>query len=291
MKKTNAARYVVAAALLAVSGVAAQGPTLAAGNAAKTKNSAVPDFMADGTGWMMINANATDYAPPLSGAKPISNDPKYPHVGNLEKGLQPTDRVADVSNPILKPWAAAQMKKTNDEVLKGKVPFVATSTCWPGGVPAQLLVPTNVYFIQKPNEVLIIWERDHWVRHIYLNQKHSAHPKPSWFGESVGHYENGDTLVIDTIGLSDKPNSFVDNYRTPHTTQLHVTERWKLNPGKGVEVSFTAEDPGTFNTPWGGMMRYRHIKGHMQEFACAENNTNYFGLDEFPMPQATKADF
>jgi len=36
----------------------------------------------------------------------------------------------------------------------------------------------------------------------------------------VGHYENGDTLVIDTIGISAK--SFVDNYRTPHTDQLHV---------------------------------------------------------------------
>jgi hypothetical protein len=43
--------------------------------------------------------------------------------------------------------------------------------------------------------------------------------------------------------------------------------------------------------PWGGMMRYRHINGHMQEFVCAENNANYFGLDEFPMPQAKTANF
>jgi hypothetical protein len=28
--------------------------------------------------------------------------------------------------------------------------------------------------------------------------------RPSWYGESVGHYENGDTLVVDTIGISTK---------------------------------------------------------------------------------------
>jgi hypothetical protein len=58
-----------------------------------------------------------------------------------------------------------------------------------------------------------------------------TNPKPSWYGESVGHYE-GDTLVVDTIALNDK--TFVDNYRTPHTDKLHVMERWKLTDGGKV---------------------------------------------------------
>jgi len=252
---------------------------------------AVPDFMAAGAGWRMINSNATDYVDPPSGAKPVTNDPRYPHIGNLQPG-QKTDRVADLNSPILKDWAKAQMKKTNDAVLKGRTPFVATSLCWPGGVPAQLLVPTDVYFLQTPKEVWIIWERDHLVRHVYLDQKHSAHPKPSWFGESVGHYENGDTLVVDTVGLIEHPLSFVDNYRTPHTKDLHVTERWKITGGgKGIEVSFTVEDQGAFNMPWGGLMRYRKTKGPMEEFVCAENNTDYFGLDDYSMPTAKTPDF
>jgi hypothetical protein len=45
-----------------------------------------------------------------------------------------------------------------------------------------------------------------------LNAAHAADVKPSWYGDSVGHYE-GDTLVVDTIGLNDK--TFLDNYRTP----------------------------------------------------------------------------
>src|SRR6185436_5261802 len=158
---------------------------------------AIPDFMAAGGAWDMINSNATDYVAPTSGPKPVTNDPKYPHIGNLQPG-QKTDRVADITSPILKDWAKEQMKKTNDAVLRGRTPFVATSLCWPGGVPAQLLVPTAGYFIQKPNEVWMTWERDMLTRRVYLNRPHSKNPKPSWFGESVGHYENGDTLVIDT---------------------------------------------------------------------------------------------
>src|SRR5262249_33987427 len=181
-------------------------PALAAPEASKD---AIPDFMAPGTGWDMINSNATDYVNPASGAKPVTNDPKYPHVGNLQPG-QKTDRVADVTSPILRDWAKESMRKTNEAVLPGRTPFVATRLCWPGGVPAQLLVPTTVYFIQKPNEVVMIWERDQLVRHIYLNQQHTKNPKPSWFGESVGHYENGDTLVIDTIGFVEHHLSFVD---------------------------------------------------------------------------------
>jgi hypothetical protein len=72
--------------------------------------------------------------------------------------------------------------------------------------------------------------------------------KPSWYGESVGHYE-GDTLVVDTIGLNNK--SFVDHFRTPHTEKLRVVERWRLiEGGNKLEVHVTVTDPDTFNQPW-----------------------------------------
>src|SRR5579871_1815946 len=95
---------------------------------AQNGKDAIPDFMAPGTGWTMINANATDYAPPVSGARPVTNDPKYPHVGNLEPG-QKTERVADLTSPILQDWVKPQMQKYNEEVIKGTIPFVATSLC------------------------------------------------------------------------------------------------------------------------------------------------------------------
>ena len=50
---------------------------------------------------------------------------------------------------------------------------------------------------------------------------------PSWYGDSVGHYE-GDTLVIDTVGVKIGPFAMVDMYGTPYSRALHVVERYRL---------------------------------------------------------------
>src|ERR1700693_5914411 len=110
------------------------------------------------------------------------------------------------------------------------------------------------------------------VRHIRLNASHSADPKPSWYGESVGHYE-GDTLIVDTIGLNDK--TLIDNYGTPHTDKLHVVERFKMvDGGKTLEVSITVEDVDAFNLPWSARQRFSKVvdRGPLIEEPCAENN-------------------
>jgi hypothetical protein len=135
------------------------------------------------------------------------------------------------------------------------------------------------------------WQSDQMVRHIFMTDKHSDHPKPSWFGESIGHYEGGDTLVVDTIGLNTR--TFVDNYRTPHTNQLHVVERYKLtNAETRLDVTVTVEDPGAFTTPWSAKQTYRRIEvGPMGESTCIEGNFNYFNLNLDPLPTAEKADF
>jgi len=71
--------------------------------------------------------------------------------------------------------------------------------------------------LQQPDKITILYVFDHEVRHVRLNQSHPAQVTPSWYGESVGHYE-GDTLVIDTIGIKTGPFAMVDFYGTPHTS-------------------------------------------------------------------------
>ena len=113
---------------------------------------------------------------------------------------------------------------------------------------------------------------------------------PSWYGESVGQYENGDTLLVDTIGLNDR--TFVDNYRTPHTDRLHVIERWRLADTKTIQVSVRVEDSGAFTMPWSARQVYkRSDEGPLVEMVCAENNANYFGQSVIPIPSAPKPDF
>jgi hypothetical protein len=186
-----------------------------------SEGAAIPQFGPDATtAWSVGHRDGDDFLRPDSGPGPVTFDPAHPFIPTDPNGTtQPTYRVADLTNPILKPWAVEQMRKDNQDVLNGKVPFVPRERCWPAGVPAYVLEPPfNItVFIQTPKEVLIVHQQDQQIWRIFLNVPHSTHPKPSWTGESVGHYE-GDELVVDTIGFNDR--TFVDNYRTPHTDKM-----------------------------------------------------------------------
>ena len=244
---------------------------------------AIPDFSSNGTGWQTGNGGEFTAVP--GSPSPVRQDPAHPYVGNGQ-GKQPTYRIADLNNPNLKQWAKDAMKKDNDEVLAGKIAYTPASSCKPMGVPAINLQGGPFYFLQTPKEVVVLLEQDHQMRHIYLDVPHSKNPQPSWYGESIGHYE-GDTLVVDTIGLNTK--SFVDSYRTPHSEKLHVIERWKLvDEGKNLEVAMTIDDPDTYNQPWQAVRRFRQVKQTLEEEACAENNQHLF---DYHIPIAEKADF
>jgi hypothetical protein len=257
--------------------------------AAPAATDAIPDFAGADISWVKIG---DDFIPPASGPGPVTFDKAHPYQPNNDKGLQVTYRVADLSNPILQPWAVAEMKKANDEVLAGLAPFRARSSCVPGGVPGYLVYGRlePLYFAQTATEVVMLNQADAQIRHIYLDVPHSPNPELSWYGESVGHYE-GDTLVVDTIGMNDK--TFIDDYRTPHTTQLHVVERYQLtNGGSRLEVSFTVDDPGAFTTAWSGKQVYRRVKqGPILEAVCPENRGSPFNDARHPMPEAKNPDF
>jgi hypothetical protein len=252
---------------------------------------AIPNFSSLDSGWAK---DSDSFAPlPSGGPGPVVFDKAHPYQPNNDRGLQVTYRVADLTNPILKPWAVGQMKIANDEVIAGKTPFRARSSCVPGGVPGILIYGRlePVYFAQTAKEVLILNQADAQTRHVYMNVPHSAHPKPSWYGESVGHYEGGDTLVVDTIGQNDK--SFIDDYRTPHTSQIHVVERYKLtNGGNRLEVTFTVDDPGAFNMPWSAMQTLHRVHdGALLEAVCPENRGSPFNDPTHPIPEARTPDF
>jgi hypothetical protein len=280
----------MAAALCAGLAVGALSTSAAAQTPAKD---AIPALASISFAWLAAGADWRD-PPAGSGHGPMKQDPAYPFHGNLDGPGQVTIRLGNTKDPVLKPWAAAQMLASNEEAISGRraVPFTAQGRCYPGGVPGQLLYPAEpFYFIQTPKQVWMIWQRDHMVRRIFLTDKHSDGVMPSWFGESIGHYENGDTLVVDTIGLSTK-NSFIDNFRTPHTTKEHVVERFKVAAdGKTLEASVMVDDPDTFNEPLHLRQAWRKVSNPMLETACAENNEDYFNQNLFPIPEADKPDF
>jgi hypothetical protein len=247
------------------------------------------------------NVNFWDFQldpPPGSGHGPIKTDPAYPYTSQIQNGWRVFEPlqvpIVNTKDPILKPWAAKQMQESNDELLSGKrkLPFMAQSRCWPGGVPGQLLFLEPVFFIQMPDRVVMLWQRNSFVRNIRLNGTHPAKVTPSWFGDSIGHYENGDTLVVDTVGISAK-NSYIDSFRTPHTEKLHVVERFTISPDKqSLTAIVTVEDPDTFNGPLTLKQTWRRNNVEIEESVCAEDGgADVYHFNLHPIPTADKPDF
>jgi hypothetical protein len=251
-----------------------------------------PNFSpAANVGWI---AFGTEFEAPPSGPGPVMYDPAHPRVSNAQAaatGKQPTFHIGDANSPILQPWAKEEIKKRNAFILAGNPGYTRQAACWPMGTPAFLLYPVQpIYVLQSAKEVLLISQQDHEVRHIHLGMAHSPRVKPSWYGESVGHYE-GDALVVDTVGMNNQ--TWVDNYRTPHTDKLHVIERFHLvDGGKTLQVDLHVEDPGAFTTPWNAVQRYRRSEAApIGESFCAEGNYNYFNYKVEAIPEAKQPDF
>jgi hypothetical protein len=173
--------------------------------------------------------------------------------------------------------------------------------------------------IQHPDKIAILYRHGNEVRWVRMNAQHPAKVTPSWYGDSVGHYE-GDTLVIDTVGIKIGPFAMVDMYGTPHSESLHVVERYRLvdyndakdaiernakensqaggggefDPnyrGKVLQLHFTVEDEGVFTTPWTATITYRPALGEWTELICAENRHEYYAGKESAVPRADKPDF
>ncbi len=227
--------------------------------------------------------------------------------------------IGDHTSPILKPEAADAVKKYADLALRGTVAPDLHNTCWPEPPPFVMSLHFGMQILQREDEVTLFYLLYNTVRHVRLNAAHPENLTPSWQGHSVGRYE-GDTLVIDTVGIKVGPFSTVDAFGTPHSKALHVVERYRLIDGtaaaeaqqkhgaqfrpnppygrgtidpdtakKGLQVEFTVEDPGVFTMPWSGQVTYRRLVGDWPEAVCAEN-PNFLGL-EAAVPTAHTPDF
>jgi hypothetical protein len=242
---------------------------------------AVPSFV----GLWQRDDPYMQFMPPAEGLRgPPGEHPEHARDPNGEDQLPFIGNPAD---PLLLPWAAAAIEDVNNRVLvEQETVLPAHSLCWPSGVPGALRLREPVQFLQQNGLVTIAYQRDHQVRRVWINEKHPETVTPSWYGHSVGHYE-GDTLVVDTIGLNDRTT--VDWFNTPHTEMIHVVERYRIvDGGNTLEVRFTVTDPGAFTAPWSSVVHYRNLgeEAVFNEVVCAENNKDASTGRDYPVPMA-----
>ena len=195
---------------------------------------AIPDFA--GIWW---HPSLPGFEPPASGPGPVTNRSRRNGVSDYYQ------LVGDYTNPILKPWAAEVVKKFGDLSLAGETYANPANECWPEPVPF-IYKNFGMQLLQQPHQITILYEQDHEVRHVRMNQPHPASVTPSWYGDSVGHYE-GDTLVIDTVGTKVGPFAMVDMYGTPHSPALHVVERYRLIDYEAAKDAIERNDKENFH--------------------------------------------
>jgi hypothetical protein len=191
--------------------------------------------------------------------------------------------------------------------------------------PPYILQRQQVQLLQQKHQITLLYAEGHQVRRVRLNSKHPERVKPSWYGDSIGHFD-GDTLVVDTVGIKVGPHSMIDSYGTPYSEALHLVERYRLidydegqaaaarserenrrliadsltgngvgiDPeytGKALQVQFTVEDENVFTMPWSATTTYWRASGDWIERSCAENVNSYYPGQNSFVPTASSPDF
>jgi hypothetical protein len=97
--------------------------------------------------------------------------------------------VGDYTSPILKPQAAEAVRTFGAIELSGAAAPTPSNQCWPAPVPYIFQYNVGIKILQQPHQITILYNYDHEVRHVRMNQGHPAQAIPSWYGDSVAHYE------------------------------------------------------------------------------------------------------
>src|SRR6266699_1976639 len=270
------------------------------------------------------------FEPPASGPGPITNLSRWAGQGPAGPGgslaLPPSkvgisnydQLVGDYNSPILQPWAAAVVKRFGEMSLAGITFPNPSNQCWPFPMPF-IYKQQTMQMIQQPDRILMLYSGNSEVRRVRLYEPHPSPLTPSWYGDSVGHYE-GDTLVIDTVGVkTDRKYAMIDLFGTPYTDKLHVLERYRLRDyddvkdaldrnnkenwlfqgdvwsrrrsEKFLQLHVAIDDAGVFTTPWTATLTYAPGPDRVSEGVCADNRYEYYNNKESDVPKAEKPDF
>jgi len=253
-----------------------------------------------------------------SGPQPLRNLSRLPN-GKANAGRL----VGDYRNPILTQEAAAIVKQKGELAIAGKGFPNSQDQCRPMAPPfAQAMQLAFVMLPTKNGDIAIVYDQNMNFRHIRMHDAHPASLTPSFMGDSVGRWE-GETLVIDTIGIKLDRFTSIDRFGTPQSEAMHVIERYFLIDGavakaqidkyetsegtvggggrvagynpdtslKGLQLEVTMDDPKVFVAPFTARVTYRPLISQWQEAVCADNPIDHYPGEWIGLPRAERPDF
>ena len=178
--------------------------------------------------------------------------------------------------PPMLPWAEARYKAAREGT---RTPFDHPKDdvdpnlhCIPVG-PTRIFTISGrpIEIIQTPSRVLLLFEWDHQMRRIYLDGRKmpDGYP-PSYMGYSTGQWD-GDTLVVETIGLNDL--TWIDSLGHPHSDALRIVERFRRVNHDTLGIDFLFDDPKAYATPWTGkkILRLRPDWEFLEHTVCEDH--------------------
>jgi hypothetical protein len=255
----------------------------------------LPVFAADGASGIVgvrWGKNAFNFEGVPSGPQPLRNLSRLPN-GKANAG----QLVGDYRNPILTPEAAAVVKEKGELAIAGKGFPNSQDQCRPMAPPFAFAMQLGFAMLPtRGGTIVVVYDQNMNVRHVRMNDTHPANVVPSPMGDSVGHWD-GDTLVIDTIGIKADAFTSVDRFGTPQSESMHVVERYRLIEGasakaqidkyetsegtvgggnrvagynpdtslNGLQLEVTLEDPKVFTAPLTARVTYRRLISNWQE--------------------------
>jgi hypothetical protein len=200
----------------------------------------------------------------------MAGDPNISGVWQT-RGFDRMTKPVDGAEPPWLPWNKEQFEKRAAAEKVGRLLYDPTAACLPSGIPRLIAAPYPVEIVQMPDKIVFLYEVQHLFRVVKMNAQHPPSVQPSFMGDAVGHWE-GDTLVIDTVGLV--KDTQIDEAGTQHSDALHVVERIR-KVGDTLEILFTMDDPKAFTKPWTAKRVWQWRPDvRFLEYVCEENNRN-----------------
>jgi hypothetical protein len=185
-----------------------------------------------------------------------------------DSATPPPESAPPLKQPMLAEW---QARRAAEKAADARGEPIATgyTHCLPDGMPSMMSGPFPFEILQGRNQINVAQEAYNQIRRIYLDKPQTERDdiELGFYGHSVGHWE-GDTLVVDTIGIKD----YVRFRDTPHSDAMRIAERIRLVRPDILWDEITIVDPELLERPWTVTFAYKRMPDYeILEYVCEDN--------------------